>query len=289
MADHKPVPEDRKSGYIAPLIVAVVVIAILAVVMFRAPPTTPPDTSSPATVSLPSPKPVIAAVLPLPVLTRKDLVEGDRQLAAAFAATGKLPEGPDPMVGRHFSLRLAFGCNGLQGDSAAAQATVSYDANNQSVTLTAQPGVWTTLPLIQALPETDKIESVEGFWLPRPWVDVEGCPPQMSYPVPATPTPPTATTLGLAQIFAVGGSRVTEHADKPYSFTRKIPADGSAVLGHSYRLLLEGTITGFSAGHALRCWVEAPDHAPVCLYGVTFDHVAFEDGDTGEVLANWNN
>jgi hypothetical protein len=60
------------------------------------------------------------------------------------------------------------------------------------------------------------------------------------------------------------------------------------VLTHSYRLLLEGKVTGYPDGRAIQCWIEAPDHRPLCIYAVTFDHIAFEDAVTGEDLANWN-
>jgi len=92
----------------------------------------------------------------------------------------------------------------------------------------------------------------------------------------------------LAQLFESGSSRVLHHADRPYAFTRKIKAGDTTVLTHSYQLLLEGTLKGYNDGHSLRCWIEAPDHQPLCVYAVTFEHVAFVDADVGETLANWN-
>jgi hypothetical protein len=156
------------------------------------------------------------------------------------------------------------------------------------VALVARPGDWTTLPLIQGLPDAGTIEAVEGFWFPRSWMDQESCPAQSAYPAPATPTPPTAPTLGLAQIFRSGESRVLRHAERPYEFTRRIPATAPDLLNHSYRLLLEGTISGFANHQALQCWAESADHQPLCLYGVTLNRVALLDGDTGQALANWN-
>ena len=290
MDDHKRVPEDRKSSYVAPLVIAAVVIAIIALIAIRLPPPSTPSMTPPTAKAIIVKNPPKRSIpIALQALTREDLVKGGRQIAIAYADSGKLPDGADPLVGRRFSVRLAFGCNGLQGEAASVQATVNYDADNQSVTLTAQPGSWISLPQIQSLSNLTDIEAVDGFWIPRPWADREDCPPQMNYSLPATPTPQTAQTLGLAQIFKAGASRIIEHADKPYTFTRKLSADRSTLLNHSYRLVLEGVITGFADGRAIHCWVEAADHAPVCLYAVSFDHIAFEDGDTGEILANWNN
>lgn len=287
MADNKPAPPDRKIAYIAPLVIAVVIAGIFAVSLLHRP--SPPPQQQPVVKAAP-PKPVTpappAVTAPPPPLTRADIIDGVNRASLQYAATGKLASGKDSLVGRRFSLRIPFGCNGAQ--IAGAQAALTFDAANQSVTLSARPGNWTTLPIIQALPGIADIESVEGFWLPRPWSDSEACPPNIDYPVPVTPTPPTAQTLGLAQIFAANSSRVGQHADHPYEFTRKIPAGDSSLMSHSYELVLEGRITGFADGQALHCWAESPNHQPICLYAVSFDHVAFEDGDTGEVLANWN-
>lgn len=286
MADNKPAPPDRKISFIAPLIIAVVIAGIFAVSLLHHAPPPPP----PRVVKTAPPKPVmpLSPVIkaPPPPLTRADIIDGVDRATLQYAATGKLAPAKDALVGRRFSLRIPFGCNGAQ--AVGAQVGLTSDAANQSVTLSAQPGNWITLPIIQALPGAGDIESVEGFWLPRPWSGSEACPPNIDYPVPVTPTPPTAHTLGLAQIFTANGSRVGQHADHPYEFTRKIPAGDAALMTHSYALVLEGRITGFADGQALRCWAESPNHQPICLYAVSFDHVAFQDGDTGEVLANWN-
>ncbi len=288
MADDKPLLQDRKLLYVAPLVIAVIAAAIIVVTLVYQPPQ-PVVVAPPAhEVQVTKLAPIIAPVSePLP-LTRADLINGARSAADDFAATGETPPGPDLLVGRRFSIRIAFGCGGVQGGDRRSQATVTYNADNQSVTLTATPGVWTTLPLMQGLENSADLDAVEGFWIPRPWTQSKSCPAQTDFPVPPTPTPPTAQTLGLAQIFEKGGSRVLQHADHPYAFTRKLVSDDPSMLNHSYRLVLEGRIAGYSDGRALRCWMEAPDHQPLCIYAVVFDHVAFEDGVTGEILANWN-
>lgn len=288
MTDNNPAPQDRKTSYIAPLVIAVAILAVFGFFFLRQPP-------SPAPAPVPVAKPVpqqaetrvpapVAPALP-PMLTRADLLGAARNAAAAFAEQKQLDGASDALIGRRFSLRIPFGCGDSQ--DALAQASLSVDAARKSVTLTARPGLWTTLPLFQSL-AGDALDAIEGFWIPRPWANAETCPPQLAYAVPATPTPPSARTYGLAQIFTSSQSRVAQHADRPYEFTRKIPANDTMLLSHSYRLLLEGTISGYGDGHALRCWMESPAHHPICLYAVTFDHVAFEDGTTGAVLASWN-
>jgi hypothetical protein len=284
MADDKPTPPDRKARFLAPLAIAAAVTMVLVVIVARQPTETPPPPAPIVPVATP---PLAIKVAPLP-LTRAELIDHARAIGAAFAASGKLPTGPDAMIGRRFALRIAFGCNGISGGAPGSQASLTYDSENQSVTLSARPGDWTALPLVQSLPNAAAIEAVEGFWLPRPWMDGNICPAQSGYTAPATPTPPTAPTLGLAQIYETGGSRLSRHADHPYEFTRKLASDAAAILNHSYRLELEGRVTGFANHQALQCWVESPDHQPLCVYGVALDHVAFVDGETGEVLAKWS-
>lgn len=291
MADNKPKPRDRKPYYIAPLVIALVVAVIILVTFFRAPKPPPPPAPQLVAAAKPVPaqpsKPLIAAVQPPLTLSRADLIDAARRAAAEFAGSGKLASGSDPLVGRRFAIGIPFACNGVQSGAAASQISIAYDAAHQSIALTAQPGSWTDLPLVQSLPNAADIEAVEGFWIPRPWTDSETCPPPIDYPVPATPTPATAQTLGLARIFAANDPRVQQRAERPYTFTRKVTVEDTELLSHSYRLVLEGTLSSFQDGHALHCWMEAPDHHPLCLFAVAFDHVAFVDGTSGQELANW--
>lgn len=288
MADNRPRSPDRKLAWIAPLSIAGVVVAILLVAWLipamreaQAPPEpAPPPPPAPVAPPLPA--------APPPPLAREELIREAEAVAAEYAA-GTLPAltGKDPLVGRQFVIRIPFGCQGLQARSAGAQAFTEYDAKNGTVRLVARPAVWTTLPLIVDLPGADAIERVEGFWIPRPWKAGEACPPRREGLAPATPTPPASRTLGLAQLFEAGGSRLARRGDRPYEFVRKVPEGDITLLAHSYRLVLEGRLVGFPGGRALRCWSESADHRPVCLYSVSFDRVAFEDAVTGDLLAEW--
>jgi hypothetical protein len=298
MVDNRRNPEDRKplgsailrskaALYIAPLTIAGIIVAIGLVIAVRQKKAAPAPVAKTAQVSIqPRIKPVIAAVIP-PPLDRQGLIENERRVASAFAADGKMPSGKDPLIGRRFSIAIPFGCNGVQDGSVYSQFSTSFDVTKQTITLTATPNAWLTLPLIQALPDVSNMESVEGFWIPRPWINAETCPAKMDYPVPVTPTPATAPTLGLAQLFPSGGSRVVEHASNPYQFTRQVPKGDASLLSHTYRLVLEGIISGFADGQSLSCWAEALDHAPVCLFAVQLDRVSLEDATSGEALANW--
>lgn len=192
------------------------------------------------------------------------------------------------MVGRRFQVKIPFGCGGVQVRPDGLQAQALYDAEANVARLSARPADWSTLPLILSLPKSADVEAAEGFWLPRPWTRGEGCPQAINEGASAaTPTPPAAQTVGLVQIFRGDESRIGRRGDRPYEFVRKFTADDAALVAHDYRLVLDGEVTGFIDGSAARCWSESPDHRPVCLFAVRLDRVAFEDGETGEQLAEW--
>lgn len=290
MADDKgPSLQDRRLPYIAPLVIAVLVILIGAVtILYR--PAEPPSPSPPTPPKQSAIKPALPPIVVTKpsVLSRADLISASRKAADEFTLLGRLPTVNDPLVGRRFAIKIPFGCGGNLGEYSPAQLSKFYNAETQSITLTATPGIWTTLPVLQASIADSDIEAVEGFWLPRPWTSSDSCPVQTNYPIPPTPTPPTGQTLGLGQLFAAGSSRVQRHADHPYIFTRKLTSSDTTSVNHAYRLVLEGRIVGYKDGRSLQCWTEAPDHHPLCIYSVAFDRVAFEDVDSGEILVNWN-
>jgi hypothetical protein len=209
-------------------------------------------------------------------------------IAASFSA-GLNTRSPDEtqMLDRRFLIRVPFGCEGPQLRPGAAQAFYEFDAKKQTVHLVARPAAWTNLPLVQGLRDSAKIESVEGFWIPHPWSFADTCPPPMENPVPPSPTPPAAQTVGLASIFEVGGSRVARRGERPYEQVIKLKDGETPPLTEGYRLVLEGRFASYPDGRVAHCWSESPDHWPVCLFAVQYDRVAFESGKDGRLLGEW--
>ncbi|MBS0335086.1 MAG: hypothetical protein JSS35_20150 [Proteobacteria bacterium] len=283
MPDNSPPPPGRKRALIAPLVICLTLATLIGVALaLRGQRAAPPPAPLP-----PPPAPAPPVESPKPPLSRADILQ-DAHVAASAYALGAQPPGDRPrLVGRPFSVRIPFGCNGPGAAAPGAQADVELDPTGASLKLSARPAIWTSLPLFQDAPGAGRIETVEGFWIPRPWVDSEACPPQRDTPLPATPTPPAAQTVGLARIFEKGGSRVLMRGDTPYETTVKLPKKDAGLLRHSYRLVLEGRLTGYPDGRAAHCWSESPDHRPICLYAVTYDRVAFEDAATGKTVAEW--
>jgi hypothetical protein len=287
MPDNRSSLPIRKSALIAPLIIAAVVaLLFLGVFVMRG---APDESESPpqapiAPVAPPPPQLTPPSTAPL---TRSDLIARASEATAAYAAGVPLPAPKDPMVGRRFSLRIPFGCLGPQAGAGLSQAYYEYDPVKKTIRLVARPGIWTTFPLMQDLNKAEEIEAVEGFWVPRPWSHSEGCAPNRNGPIPVTPTPAAAQTLGLARIFDKDGSRVLRRDGRAYEFVRKVDEGDQSPMAHSYRLVLEGRMEGYGDGRAVRCWSESADHRPVCFYAIAFERVAFEDADSGAMLAEW--
>jgi hypothetical protein len=289
MADNRLKQTSRKRTLIAPVIFGSLVLALLLGIAFfkgRTPaPASPPpsSSSSPAPVQIAEPKPMI---VPPPPLGRREIIEGATLAAASYAAGEASATDQSSLIGRRFSLRIPFGCDGPQASPGSAQAFYEIDAVRRTIKLVARPGDWTALPAIQQPPAGGDVEDVEGFWLTRPWSYAEACPARRVAPVPATPTAVAAQVLGLAQVFHKEGSRLLRRDGRAYEFVQKAPGDLPTPPAGAYRLVLEGKVVGFGGGRAIRCWSETPDHRPICIYGIEFERVAFEDA-AGQMLAEW--
>jgi hypothetical protein len=280
MSDNRPKTPDRKFALIAPIAIGAAAVVVLLAVLLRpaaAPHPAPPAKAPPPVVAAPPAKPAALA------LGRADLITAAQQAASAYAAGEAQPE--PAMVGRRFVLRLPFGCGGPALDPGPAQAYYQVDAGQGTIRLVARAAVWTDLPWLRAAPGPKDAESVEGFWIPRPWLARETCPERRQVAPPATPTPVEAPSLGLAVFHPADGSRAAQRSDRPYEQVLKRSPDPSAET-QTYALVLEGRVTGFADGAAIQCWSESADHRPTCLYGVSLERVAFESAD-GAVLADW--
>ena len=130
-------------------------------------------------------------------------------------------------------------------------------------------------------------ESVEGYWIDRPWLKTEACPatPQAGAGFTALPSP---QTMGIASVFTPDESRLSQRKGRPYNFTVRGSGDVLPLPpAQGYRLVLEGRIAAFPDGRAVNCRSEGPDQRPVCVVAVQLDRVAFEDGGTGAEISQW--
>ena len=226
-----------------------------------------------------------------PPLTRTDLLAASARAASAYAAGGALT-GSDPLVGRSFAVRMAFGCGGpltVPPTPAAIDGLprATWGQDHKSIQLSLTPGDWLDSALIAGAGAEAAWETVEGFWVPRPWLAVDGCPAVRRDPLQAGSTAPSPQTVGLAAVFATGSSRLAQRNVRAYRYTVRAEGDQPLVAPEGgYRLVLEGRVVAFPGGRAIRCRAPGPDQRPVCIAAVQLDRVAFERAD-GEALGEW--
>ncbi|WP_156398238.1 hypothetical protein [Caulobacter sp. Root1455] len=278
MSDHRPRSPDRKFALIAPIAIGVAAVIVLVLVLTRPGPVAAPPLEPPPPL-VPAP----AAPAPPATASRADLIAAAAAAADAYAAGSTLSA--KALVGRRFVVRLAFGCGGPVADPGPAQAYYQYDPAGPALRLVARPATWTDLPLVRAASGQATAETVEGFWIPRPWLTGETCPRRRDVAPPATPTPVEAPSLGLAMFHDAGASRVERRSERPYEHVVKLDG-GDADQQRSFDLRLEGRIASFADGAAIHCWSESAEHRPTCLFAVDLDRVAFEDAK-GTMLADW--
>lgn len=231
--------------------------------------------------------PVLAAP---PPLARAGLLAAAAEAASAAAAGAPYPEAAQALEGRRFALRLPFGCWGPA--PAGARMGYAVDPARGALRLAARPETWTDAPFAAPLTAGQDVESVEGFWISRPWTTSEACPaPSPAQPQDAasgaalSPETPSPETLGIAQVFVEGGSRLLRRGERPYEATVKLGEGETPGVG-GYRLVLEGRLAGGPEHQPIVCRSGHPDRRPTCLARVELDRVAFEDAG-GKTLAEW--
>lgn len=232
-----------------------------------------------------APAPIPALTLPAAplIVERAQLLTVVGQSASAFATGLPAPPAAARLAGQRFSIRLPFGC---LGPAETGSARYAFDAEKGSLKLTAQPEVWTDNPAIRDLVATPGTETIEGFWIPRPWITNDACPALRPTPIvedgkPAPTPAPAAPTVGLVSTFEAGDSRLQQRGTRPYEVVRKADAPPTGAL----RLVLEGRI-GDGPGGPVVCRSDNPDLAPTCLVRVELDRVAIE-GAGGELFGEW--
>lgn len=245
------------------------------------------------TATPPRPAPAAAPELPgprLPALTppigRSDLLAAIAAAADAYAmGRADTPENAE-LVGRRFEIRIPFGCYGASPEDSAASLRWNYDPDDKALRISATPEVWTDIPWVRAL-AGEQVESVEGFWIPRPWSTAESCPTpeaRMALP-PILPLP--QQTVGLAQLFETGGSRVHRRDGKPYQTVERVAPEALQAT-EGFRLVLSGRVGAMPGGQPIGCHSAGAELQPTCLVAVEFDRVAIENPLSGELLAAWN-
>lgn len=270
------------------------------------------------TPAAPAEEGVTDSSIPLPAptwtgpLARPDLIALGALAADATAA------GMDPDIslrqneGRRFEIRLPFGCHGPASEDDPSGWI--YDEASRTLRVFVTPEQWEAADWFPSSSAGTAIESVEGFWIERPWTSSEACPPPVG-PAPmvpvseddnedaataapspqddtsetseAAPAPSAAPpTLAIGQIYTAESPRSSRRNGEPFrAVVRLQPADLEVSQG--FRLRISGRLTGAAGSVPAVCRQSTPMQPPVCLITAAVDEVSIENPVTGTTLATW--
>ncbi len=240
---------------------------------------------------------------PLPVpqaMDRAALLQAVARVASATALGTDVQSALNGLDGRPFELRIRFGCPGAVQPAAAGPFRIRFEPDTRTLRLTAAPHLTLDEPWIADL-AGEGVETVEGFWMRRPWLLEPGCPAAPAAAAaeqaapgatgtatassPAEPLPP-GQRVGIAQFFTEADSRTRRRDRRAYEATVTL-AEGQQPSPLGYDLVLSGRLRELVAGGVIACHVRSADAPPDCVIAAQFDRVRFERPDTKEVIAEW--
>lgn len=246
-----------------------------------------PKSSSPAAAPAIETKvdrlPVAIPQQPVAALDRAAFLDAAGRAASDFAVDPTRPLAAS-LVGRQFTVRMPFGCSGPTPAGLEAQAYWRDEPARKSITVGARAQSWTDADWRSALDPKDLAETIEGFWIPRPWILDSRCPS----PDGAADTPEgLAGAVGLARLSGSTAPRTERRSNRPYEVTRPAPTNGATP--GPFVLVLTGRISGFEDGAAFRCLPAARQQRPACLAAVELASVKLETLENRELIAEWQN
>lgn len=250
--------------------------------------------------------------LPLPTwsgpLARPDLL-ALASLAADATAAGLAPD--DELVqsdGRRLEIRLPFGCAGPTAPNANTGWT--YDEANETLRVFVAPQRWTAEDWSLPTARADAIESIEGFWIARPWTSSEACPsrpPELdaasaeveqaiadetseeaeeAETAEAADERPPPPTLAIGQIYTTESPRSAPREGEAFRAVVRV-AEEDLDTSQGFRLRISGRLTKAGGPAPAICRQASASRRPICLVTVAMDEVAIENPATGETLATW--
>lgn len=250
--------------------------------------------------SVPDPAPVMpAAVAPVPspspvsstarLLGRAELLALAAEAADATARGDTMPAGVSDAVGKRFAISLPFGCDGPAEAGSVAAMQWRYDDGAGALRLTVTPATWSPTEWWTAKPRPEA-ETVEGFWIARPWTGSEACPasPAALAPSAAEPVTLTGQTLAIGQVFGAEDGRQGRRDGKAYeSVLRMARTEVGGKQGFTLRLT--GRLASGPDSSVATCRQPGgADQRPVCLILVTLAEIAITDPASNAVLATWS-
>lgn len=248
----------------------------------------PADTND--VVQAPRPAPVVD-----PPLNREQLLLAAVRAASAYAAGIDDSEAQRRLDGKRFELRIRFGC----GDGDDEERGWRFDEESRTLRLRVAPDISGDDPIVARI-ATEAVESVEGFWLRRPWLLTSAC-PRTPPPAPAEeadesagpqdlPTPEEASSpgwqLGIAQFFSSTDSRTGRRRQRPYE-TTKVLEEGQTPSMQGYDIVVSGRIRALPDRRVIACTLTDAGGPPACIISVHVDRTWIERADNKDLVAEW--
>jgi len=241
---------------------------------------------------------------PQPPIDRAALLSAVAQAASATAAGAEVPESLRDLDGRQFELRIRFGCRGQSTDLPAQWLGWAYEPESRTLRVRARPTISADDPLVAKL-GGEQFESVEGFWIPRPWL-LEALCPAAAAAQPAAPEQdsgaeeadedaaegpppepvPVSARIGIAQFFSASDARTRRRDSRPYQ-TVKTLQEGTPISSQGFNLVLSGRLRALPGRPVIDCWSVGSDSPPDCIISAVFQRVWIERPDNREVVAEW--
>lgn len=193
----------------------------------------------------------------------------------------------------------------------------TFDEESRVLRISVQPGIDTNDPMVASL-DSALFESVEGFWIRRPWVLKAACaaaaPTAPATSPQATPAgksaqaaeatagegaerqaqddtggglAPVAMRVGLAQFLTESDARTHRRHSRAYEAVTTI-AEGSTPSPVGYDLVISGRLRQLPGGKVITCGLARPTDPPACIISTRFEQVELVRPDTGETLAKWS-
>ena len=236
---------------------------------------------------------------PQPTIDRAALLAAVVQAASAAAAGQGVPESLRLLDGREFELRIRFGCSGASTALSGESLGWSFDSQQRTLRVRARPTIAKQEPLVAAL-GGEEVETVEGFWIPRPWLIEPLCPAGAAFQAsPSADADPAegddeaaaepvaaAPRIGIAQFFTSSDPRTRRRAMRPYEAVKTMD-EGAPISSQGFDLVLSGRLRALPNRGVIACSARNADSPPECIVSAEFHRVWIEQPDTRQVIAEW--
>lgn len=237
-----------------------------------------------------------------PPFNRSRLLLAVARAASAHSAGMTDPAVQQPLDGKQFEIRLRFGCEG-PGPASGGYGW-SLDPDGRTLRLRAAPTLSLEDEVVKGL-AGEKVEAVEGFWLPRPWLLQAACPDGQPTDADAAAPPadpeekeeeeakadsqvgPAVQRIGIAQFFTAEDGRTRRRMNRPFEAVKQLEV-GEQVGQDGFNLVLAGRLRARGDGRVISCAGAGRNRPPDCIVSATVDRVWVERPDDKMVVAEWS-